>query len=107
MAITGDALTADIYDPDGYVDGPPHEVFTELRRTDPVHWQDIPGQAGYWAVLKHADVMTVAKEPNLFSASEGGVVLVTREMVLFECLRVSGNDLFRRMSKRYLVGEQP
>lgn len=38
---------------------------------------------------------------------DAGAVLVTREMVLFECLRVSGTDLFRQMSKRYLVGDQP
>lgn len=87
MATTGDALTADIYDPDGYVDGPPHDVFAELRRTDPVHWQDIPGQAGYWAVLRHADVMTVAKEPNLYSASEGGVVLEDLDPQNLEMMR--------------------
>jgi cytochrome P450 len=87
MTTTGDALTAGIYDPDGYVHGPPHEIFTELRRTDPVHWQDIPGQAGYWAVLKHADVMTVAKEPTLYSASEGGVVLEDLDPENLEMMR--------------------
>jgi cytochrome P450 len=65
----------DIYDPDCYVDGPPHETFAELRRTQPVFWQDMPGEPGYWAVLKYADVVHVAKEPTLFSASEGGVIL--------------------------------
>jgi cytochrome P450 len=65
----------DLYDPDGYVAGPPHEALAELRRTQPVYWQDMPDQPGYWAILKHADVVHVAKEPNLFSASEGGVVL--------------------------------
>ncbi|MGH9025784.1 MAG: cytochrome P450 [Acidimicrobiia bacterium] len=67
--------TIDIYSPDIYVDGPPHEVFEHLRRTDPVHWQDIPDGTGYWAVLRHADVVHVAREPVVFSASEGGVVL--------------------------------
>ncbi|HEV8296267.1 MAG TPA: hypothetical protein VGQ20_03190, partial [Acidimicrobiales bacterium] len=67
--------TIDIYDPDIYVPGVPHEIFEELRRTQPVYWQEIPGQAGYWAVLKHADLVHVAREPNLFSATEGGVVL--------------------------------
>ncbi|WP_174874975.1 hydrolase [Vogesella oryzae] len=38
---------------------------------------------------------------------DAGAVLVTREMVLFEALRVSGSDEFRAMSKRYLLGEQP
>jgi len=67
--------TVDLYDPAGYVDGPPHELFTELRRTQPVFWQEMPGEPGYWAVLKHADLVHVAREPRLFSASEGGVVL--------------------------------
>jgi cytochrome P450 len=64
-----------IYDPDSYVDGVPHDVFATLRRTQPVYFQEMQGEPGYWAVLKHADVVHVAKEPNLFSASEGGVVL--------------------------------
>ena len=67
--------TIDIYDPDGYADGPPHELFAELRRTQPVYWQEMPDEPGYWAVLKHADVVHVAKEPTLFSANEAGVVL--------------------------------
>ena len=67
--------TIDIYDPDGYATGPPHEVFAELRRTQPLFWQEMSGEPGYWAVLKHADVVHVAKEPTLFSANEGGVVL--------------------------------
>ena len=65
----------DIYSPEAYLDGPPHAVFAELRRTQPVYWQDMPDQPGYWAVLKHADVEHVARHPTLFSASEGGVVL--------------------------------
>ena len=67
--------TIDIYDPDLYVEGPIHEIFAELRRTDPVHWQDMPGEPGYWAVLKHEDLRHVAKHPEIFSAEVGGVVL--------------------------------
>jgi cytochrome P450 len=65
----------DIYDPDRYVAGTPHEVFDHLRATEPVFWQDMPDEPGYWAVLKHADVVEVARQPNLYSASRGGVVL--------------------------------
>jgi cytochrome P450 len=65
----------DIYAPGAYVDGPPHAVFAELRRTDPVHWQEMPDGTGYWAVLRHADVVRVARDPVVFSASLGGVVL--------------------------------
>ena len=67
--------TAGIYSPDLYVDGPPHELFAHLRATEPVVWQDMPEEPGYWAVLKHADVVHVAREARLFSATEGGVVL--------------------------------
>ena len=67
--------TVDLYSPAAYVDGPPHATFAELRRTTPVYWQDIPGQPGYWAVLKHADVIHVSREARLFSASEGGIML--------------------------------
>lgn len=65
----------DIFDPDTYVGGPPHEAFEQLRRADPVHWQELDDGTGCWAVLRHADVVHVAREPTRFSASEGGVVL--------------------------------
>jgi cytochrome P450 len=67
--------TIDLYDPATYVDAPPHAALAELRRTDPVHWQPMPGGGGYWAVLRHADVVAVARQPQLFSASAGGVVV--------------------------------
>jgi cytochrome P450 len=66
--------TIDLYDPDGYVAGPPHEAFEQLRRSDPVHWQDMPDGTGYWAVLRHADVVEVARDPVRYSAQVGGVV---------------------------------
>jgi cytochrome P450 len=66
---------ADIYDPELYVAGPIHEIFAELRRSDPVHWQDMPGEPGYWAVLKHSDLAHVARNPELFSAEREGVIL--------------------------------
>jgi cytochrome P450 len=68
-------MTIQLWDPDAFVEAPPHEFLAELRRTQPVYWQDMPDEPGFWAVLKHADLTAVAREPVLFSASEGGVVL--------------------------------
>ncbi|WP_405491559.1 cytochrome P450 [Nocardia sp. NBC_00511] len=65
----------DIYDPELYLSGPIHQIFADLRRTQPVYWQDMPGEPGYWAVLKHADVSLVARNPRLFSAEREGVIL--------------------------------
>jgi cytochrome P450 len=75
MAQTTSAARFDIYDPDLYVDGPIHEIFADLRRTQPVYWQEMPGEPGYWAVLKHADVAQVARNPRVFSAETQGVIL--------------------------------
>ncbi|BDX33817.1 cytochrome P450 [Mycobacterium antarcticum] len=69
------AGSVDLADPDTFVDDVPHEALAELRRTDPVHWQPMNGQAGFWAVLRHADVVHVARNPEIFSSAEGGVVV--------------------------------
>jgi cytochrome P450 len=77
----------DLYDPDLYVAGAPHEMFAELRRTQPVYFQEMSGEPGYWAVLKHADVVHVAREPLLFSASDGGVMLENLEPAQLDMMR--------------------
>ena len=51
-----------------FVDGPPHELFTRLRREQPVVFQEMDDEPGYWAVLRHADVVHVAKHSEIFSA---------------------------------------
>ncbi|WP_205876646.1 cytochrome P450 [Mycobacterium camsae] len=61
--------------PDAFVNGVPHEALTALRHTDPVHWQPMNGEPGFWAVLRHADVVEVARHPEVFSAAEGGIVI--------------------------------
>jgi cytochrome P450 len=65
----------DLATPDAFVDGPPHEALAALRHTDPVHWQPMDGEPGFWAVLRHADVAHVARRTDIFSASEGGIVI--------------------------------
>jgi cytochrome P450 len=100
----------DLYAPETYLEAPPHELFAELRRTNPVYWQDIPGEPGYWAVLKHADVERVARNPQIYSASEGGVVLEDLEPDRLEQMRgmllamdpPKHNDYRRTMVKRFV-----
>jgi cytochrome P450 len=77
----------DLYDPDGYVAGPPHDEFERLRHEDPVHRQDMPDGTSYWAILRHADVVHVARHPVLFSASTGGVVLEDLAPEVLEMMR--------------------
>src|SRR5688572_27802187 len=65
----------DIYDPDLYVAAVPHHLFRELRRRDPVFRQELPGGQGYWALLKHADVVAASRDWETFSAARGGIVI--------------------------------
>lgn len=64
---------ADIADPDSYVDGVPHATFLRLRREDPVSWwgEDHAGGRGFWAVTRHADLLTVSRDVERFSSAQG------------------------------------
>ena len=44
--------------------GPPHDAYAEVRAREPVSWQEMPGVGGYWAVMKHADVIAVSRQPE-------------------------------------------
>lgn len=72
---TTEAPALRLADPATFAGGVPHEAIDALRAETPVAWQDMEGEPGFWAVLRHADVVTVAREPVLFSATQGGVVL--------------------------------
>lgn len=68
----------DLYDQDSYErQGPPHEAFRRLRAEDPVHWHDMPGDTGFWAITRYRDVFTVSLDQKTFSSQRGGVILRT------------------------------
>jgi cytochrome P450 len=74
--VTGIAAVSSVLaDPDSFMDGPPHDLLRELRQTSPLAWQDVEGQDGFFAVLTHAEVVHVARQPTLFSASTGGITI--------------------------------
>jgi cytochrome P450 len=64
---------ADIADPDTYTAGVPHATFQRLRRDDPVSWwgDDHAGGHGFWAVTRHADLLTVSRDVDRFSSASG------------------------------------
>ena len=79
----GDTL-GDLHDPDWYLGEDVHQTFAELRRSDPVYWQDMSGEPGYWAVLRHADVVHVSRHPEVFSSWLGGVLLEDPDPAVLE-----------------------
>jgi cytochrome P450 len=64
-----------------WMDGPPHEVFAQLRSQCPVHWTsrigDYPNEAGYWSVTRAQDVHTVSRDWRTYSSELGGVTAAT------------------------------
>jgi cytochrome P450 len=91
-------------DPNSFIDGPPHEMLAELRRTSPVAWQEMNGEPGFYAVLSHADVVRVAREPTVFSASTGGIVLENGSP---ESLEMSRNMLVAMDPPRHVSYRKP
>jgi linalool 8-monooxygenase len=59
----------DLKNPDLYVNGVPHEIFTRLRREDPVHWNRETDGRGFWSILRYDDITAISKNPRLFSSA--------------------------------------
>jgi cholest-4-en-3-one 26-monooxygenase len=46
--------------------GYPHAAWKRLRREAPIHWFDLPGGVGFWAVTKREDIVRISKQPKRF-----------------------------------------
>jgi cytochrome P450 len=61
-------------------DGPPHELFHEMRQKCPIHWSsgvtEYPESAGYWSVTSADDVHAVSRDWRTYSSELGGVTAV-------------------------------
>jgi cytochrome P450 len=59
--------TLDVIGPDTFArTGYPHAAWKRLREEAPVHWFDLPGGVGFWAIVKREDVVWVSKQPERF-----------------------------------------
>ena len=68
-------MQIDIYNPDNYTQGIPHEQFAWLRDNAPVYWHAHPDGGGYWVVSRHADVVDVSRDFKTYSAEQGFVLV--------------------------------
>jgi cytochrome P450 len=66
-------------DPTAYADDARlHAALTHLRANNPVAWVDNPPYRPFWAITKHADIMAIERDNNLF-LSEPRPLLTTAE----------------------------
>ena len=68
MAATAAILEKfNIIHPDDYVaHGYPHDVWTWMRREEPVYWWDRTEGLPFWAITKHADIIEISMQPERF-----------------------------------------
>ncbi len=70
----------------------PVEELAELRRTEPIHWVDVPrgtggfGDKGYWLVAKHADVKEISRRSDVFGSSPDGAIPVWPDAMTREAI---------------------
>jgi cholest-4-en-3-one 26-monooxygenase len=57
-----DVIGPDTYERNGY----PHAAWKRLRNESPIHWFDVPGGVGFWAVTRRADIVWLSKQPERF-----------------------------------------
>jgi cholest-4-en-3-one 26-monooxygenase len=64
-----------VLDPEHWSEGPPHEVFAEMRSRCPVHWSNgisqFPDEPGFWSVTRPEDIRTVSRDWQTYSSGHG------------------------------------
>jgi cytochrome P450 len=75
--VRSDLESVNVGDREFWPDGPPHELFKQLRGECPVHWtksiEEFPEEAGFWSVTTAEDVHTVSRDWKTYSSELGGI----------------------------------
>jgi cytochrome P450 len=78
-AVGADLSDVEVAASELWKDGPPYEVFEQLRAKCPVHWsgriEQYPEEAGFWSVTTADDVHAVSRDWETYSSELGGVTL--------------------------------
>ena len=107
-----DLTSIDLTSIDLYRDGFPHEVFTELRRSEPVRWQPFPDgfpgehDPGFWVLTRHEDIQAVNRDTELFTATDGPQLALRPEMAGTMIVSMDGKE-HTRLRKLISAGFTP
>jgi cytochrome P450 len=67
-----------------WMDGPPHELFKELRHGCPVHYTpevtEYPQEKGFWSITRGDDIHAVSLDWQTFSSETGGITALSIAM---------------------------
>jgi len=74
-AVGSDLESVELTARDLWLDGPPHQLFKQLRGQCPIHWtesfEDFPDEAGFWSVTTADDIHTVSRDWQSYSSAHG------------------------------------
>lgn len=65
-----DEIAAKAIDPKSYGDDSVHEAFRWLRANQPLGKAELPGLYPFWMVTKHADILEVSRQNDLFHSGD-------------------------------------
>ncbi len=87
MAVSGENLDEVlVIDRERWPDGPPHDLFKQMRSECPVHWTshvpEFPESAGFWSITTADDVHAVSRDWQTYSSEKGGIIAVTANFPL-------------------------
>src|SRR3954468_6161046 len=79
MATVGrDIESVELTEAELWTDGPPYEMFKEMRAKCPIHWtekfEEFPEEDGFWSVTTADDIHTVSRDWETYSSELGGVL---------------------------------
>jgi cytochrome P450 len=69
----------DLGDLELWGEGPPHDLFTRLRREAPLHWSPLaeyPAEGGFWSLTRAEDLRRVSLDWQTFSSYVGGIMVL-------------------------------
>jgi cholest-4-en-3-one 26-monooxygenase len=74
-----------------WLDGPPHELFREMRGNCPVHWTpeitEYPDEDGFWSVTRADDIHEVSRDWQTYSSELGGITALTNAIMPLELVQ--------------------
>lgn len=68
------SMEINLADIDAFMAGRHHDMFDWLRVNDPVYWQPTSPSTGFWALTRHADIVTAYREHPVFSSTDGTIM---------------------------------
>src|SRR3954453_18984032 len=79
-----------VADREQWRNGPPYELFKQLREQCPVHWSagisEYPEEGGYWSVTLAEDIHEVSRDWETYSSATG-VTAITESIMPLELIR--------------------